>query len=287
MLTTSLFIPIIIFIIGIFVSKAVTEKKKSIALEIETNKKLFTVEKRIAERLKEIDIEKFLEELNIITFKMVNDGKVGINGANDIVKYVEIIFPKDYQIIGKPTIVDNPYEVEIEFNELCDKNEIEFLFDLLNKNQYFTMDVFYTGGPSVNPILKAKILDLDKSEVRNIVPQSEEKAKKIREFIVYTMIFWVFPFYFLTIIGYLIITPAYGIRGKKLEKFMKITSLITLISSIILANIYYFMLLKTLNISINFFFLMPPIIILISIPYLGLFLVRINKLTLKKYSKRE
>lgn len=176
---TSIILPLVLAVAGIFITKALTEKKKSITLEIQINKKLFSLEERIKDQIDSLEIEELFDDLNFMSIRLVNNGKIGINGKIDIVKDLEIIFPDDYKILGTPSIIENLNDVEIIFSDSIDDNKIIFGFDLLNPKQSVTMDFFYKGKNPTKPTFKPKIVDLNESKIIDVSPSREEQNMQV------------------------------------------------------------------------------------------------------------
>lgn len=262
---TGIILPIILFLLSVFLPVWLTAKKKNITLEIQTNRQLFAVEKRIQDRLEALDFKKLMNQLNLVTLRLINSGNVGILGATEVTKDIEINFPEHYRIIGNPEIIENPYDVGINFNKSSEENKIKLRFDLLNKNQYFTMDIFYIGGPPVTPSLKAKILNLDRTEVKNIAFSIEEERERLVNSVstayagMFLILAWIIMF-------------IYVINTKKLEppqlQTYSISILVLIINGVIISFIFYIRFFKSIKRPINLATLTP---LIWAVIYVGIF----------------
>ncbi|MCK4734590.1 MAG: hypothetical protein KAT65_19195, partial [Methanophagales archaeon] len=123
--------------------------------------------------------DEVLERLFLLTVKFVNDGDVGVNGKTDIVERIEISLREDNcKIIGEPKILENPSDINLTFYPTTDQKTIKFDFDLMNSNDYFLMDLFYTGDELADPNVHAKIVDIKDIEIRSKMESSGEEQKK-------------------------------------------------------------------------------------------------------------
>ena len=176
-LLTVLF-PIAIAIIGILVP-ILLEDEKQLSLEVVENKPLISVDQKIREEIKISYNEEVMERLFLLTVKFVNDGDLGINGKTNIVESIEIsLREENCEIIGEPEILENPNGIKLTFYPTTDQKTIKFDFDLMNSNDYFLMDILYTGDELADPNVHAKIVDIKDIEIRSKIESSGEEQEK-------------------------------------------------------------------------------------------------------------
>ena len=171
-------IPIILAIIGILVP-ILLEDEKQLSLEVVENKPLISVDQKIREEIKISYNEEVLERLFLLTVKFVNDGDLGINGETDIVESIEISLREDNcKIIGEPEILENPSDIKLTFYPTTDQKTLKFDFDLMNSDDYFLMDILYTGEELADPNVHAKIVDIKDIEICSKLESIEEERKQ-------------------------------------------------------------------------------------------------------------
>ena len=171
-------IPLIVTII-IGILPIALEDEKQLSLEVIENKPLISVDQKIREEIMISYNDEVLERLFLLTVKFVNDGDVGVNGKTDIVERIEISLREDNcKIIGEPKILENPSDINLTFYPTTDQKTIKFDFDLMNSNDYFLMDLFYTGDELADPNVHAKIVDIKDIEIRSKMESSGEEQKK-------------------------------------------------------------------------------------------------------------
>ena len=171
-------IPIILAIIGILVP-ILLEDEKQLSLEVIENKPLISVDQKIREEIMISYNDEIMERLFLLTLKFVNTGDLGINGETDIVESIEISLREDNcKIIGEPEILENPSDIKLTFYPTTDQKTIKFDFDLMNSNDYFLMDLFYTGDELADPDVHAKIVDIKDIEIRSKMESSEKEQEQ-------------------------------------------------------------------------------------------------------------
>ena len=178
MILLTVLLPIVIAIIGILVP-IVLEGEKQLSLEVIENKPLISVDQKIREEIKITYNEEVMERLFLLTLKFVNEGDLGINGKTDIVESIEISLQEDNcKIIGEPEILENPNDIKLTFYPTMDQKTVKFDFDLMNKDDYFLMDILYTGNKLAYPNIHAKIVDIKTIEIRSKIESSKEEQEK-------------------------------------------------------------------------------------------------------------
>ena len=171
-------ISIILAIFGILVP-ILLEDEKQLSLEVIENKPLISVDQKIREEIMISYNDEVMERLFLLTLKFVNTGDLGINGKTDIVERIEISLQEDNcKIIGEPEILENPNNVKLKFYPTMDQKTIKFDFDLMNSNDYFLMDLLYTGDELADPDVHAKIVDIKDIEIRSKMESSEKEHKR-------------------------------------------------------------------------------------------------------------
>ena len=171
-------IPIILAIIGILVP-ILLEDEKQLSLEVIENKALISVDQKIREEIMISYNGEVMERLFLLTLKFVNTGDLGINGETDIVESIEISLREDNcTIIGEPEILENPIDVKLTFYPTTDQKTVKFDFDLMNSDDYFLMDILYTGDELADPKVHAKIVDIKDIEIRSKLESIEEERKQ-------------------------------------------------------------------------------------------------------------
>lgn len=171
-------IPIILAIIGILVP-ILLEDEKQLSLEVIENKPLISVDQKIREEIMISYNDEVMERLFLLTLKFVNTGDLGINGETDIVESIEISLREDNcTIIGEPEILENTNNVKLKFYPTTDQKTVKFVFDLMNSDDYFLMDILYTGDELADPKVHAKIVDIKDIEIRSKLESIEEEWKQ-------------------------------------------------------------------------------------------------------------
>ena len=177
-------IPAILAIISILVP-ILLEDEKQLSLEVVENKPLISVDQKIREEINISYNEEVLERLFLLTVKFVNDGDLGINGETDIVESIEISLREDNcKIIGEPEILENPSDIKLSFYPTTDQKTVKFDFDLMNSDDYFLMDILYTGEELADPNVHAKIVDIKDIEICRKLESSKKKKQE-------TNLFWI------------------------------------------------------------------------------------------------
>ena len=171
-------IPTILAIIGILVP-ILLEDEKQLSLEVIGNKPLISVDQKIREEIMISYNDEVMERLFLLTLKFVNTGDLGINGETDIVESIEISLREDNcKIIGEPEILENPNNVKLKFYPTIDQKTVKFDFDLMNKGDYFFMDILYTGDELADPNIHAKIVDIKDIKIRSKFESIEEEQEE-------------------------------------------------------------------------------------------------------------
>jgi len=172
-------IPLVVTII-IGILPIALEDEKQLSLEVIENKPLISVDQKIREEIMISYNDEVMERLFLLTLKFVNDGDMGVNGKTDIVERIEISLREDNcKIIGEPEILENPNDIYLTFYPTLDQKTIKFDFDLMNSNDYFLMDILYTGDELAYPNdVQAKIVDIKDIEIRSKLESIEEEQEE-------------------------------------------------------------------------------------------------------------
>ena len=188
-------IPLIVTII-IGILPIALEDEKQLSLEVIENKPLISVDQKIREEIMISYNDEVIERLFLLTLKFVNDGDMGVNGKTDIVERIEIsLREENCKIIGEPEILENPSDIKLTFYPTTDQKTIKFDFDLMNSNDYFLMDLFYTGDELADPKVHAKIVDIKDIEIRSKMESSGKEQKMNLILILGGFLFVVMGFY--------------------------------------------------------------------------------------------
>ena len=140
---TAIVVPIIVYYLQ--------NKKKKLVFEEIQNLSVINVKKDFKDKIEIKYADKIVDNLFVSTARFKNKGTLPIK-QTDIIKPIEIIFDK--KILKADVIEVSPKGIDVELDTISEGKSVHCKFNLLNPNDYFTLQFVSLeklSTPEINP----------------------------------------------------------------------------------------------------------------------------------------
>jgi len=143
-------------------------KKKKLVFEEIQNLSVINVKKDFKDKIEIKYADKIVDNLFVSTARFKNKGTLPIK-EKDIIKPIEIIFDK--KILKADVIEVSPKGIDVELDTISEGKSVHCKFNLLNPNDYFTLQ-FVSLEKLSTPEINPRIEGLSKIDIvgSNVVP---------------------------------------------------------------------------------------------------------------------
>jgi len=146
--TLAVIVPIIVLLIS--------QRKKKLTCIFHPFFSLVDVRNEVKDKIKIYYNDEIIENLSMRKVNIKNSGNLSIR-KEDIIKPLEFVFDRQTKIMDFSITDLKEEEIEIELKHNADKNSIQCSFDLLNKDDEFTLEFVYFGGTKKVPKIVSRI----------------------------------------------------------------------------------------------------------------------------------
>ena len=168
--TLAVIVPIIILFIS--------QRKKKLTCIFYPLLSLVDVRNEVKDKIKIYYNDELIENLSMGKVNVKNSGNLSIL-KEDIIKPLEFIFGVQTKIMDFSITALKEEGIEIELKHNADKNSIQCSFDLLNKDDEFTLEYVYFGDNKKVPEVVSRIDGIKRVYVEDYT-FSEVKEKRLQ-----------------------------------------------------------------------------------------------------------
>lgn len=114
--------------------------------------------------------EKF-PNLRIITVRISNVGTKGMNGIagnKNVSQPIRFSFSKAKSELLGASVNRNPTGVKVKRRLIKEKDKLVVEFDVLNKKNYFSLNIFYSASQKICPKVDGKFKDISRNELNTL-----------------------------------------------------------------------------------------------------------------------
>lgn len=165
---------VIVPIILLFIS----QRKKKLSCIFHPFFSLVDVRNEVKDKIKIFYNDELAENLSMRKVTIKNSGNLSIR-KEDIIKPLEFIFENHIKIMDFSVTELKEEGIEIELKHNADTNSIQCSFDLLNKDDEFTMEFVYLGDAKKSPDVISRIDGIKRIDVVDYTI-SEVKEKRLQ-----------------------------------------------------------------------------------------------------------